>query len=306
MTLRRVALIDLPPERQEPLAAILAGMGVAPFPTQWDDLAGPAPDFSIGAFETFMRALPAAVTPDMLDARALPVALVGPMAPTNSELLSFQLEHGVIHLLPLDLWNEPACLERTIRGLLDARDLFEITRFLPVPVVRRRLPVATLAEKHQIAEEVAEIVRPFAQNQRQISNVYLIINELINNAFFHSFRDLSGAEKYTPRHFARLEEPDHVFVEVAAGPSGIALAVEDNRGSLSPQEVLRYMLRQTSGAGIYDSHGRGFYLVSNLVHHLSICLDPDRRTRIITLNHAAASEIRTLDFFIHRPNGSER
>jgi anti-sigma regulatory factor (Ser/Thr protein kinase) len=96
-----------------------------------------------------------------------------------------------------------------------------------------------------------------------------------------------------------LEREDNVVVEAAMSHGAIALAVEDNQGTLNPREVLKYLRRQSSGAGVYDSHGRGFHLMSNMVDHLSVCVSPGKKARVVAMNHpGSARPIQTLNFYV--------
>lgn len=296
-----VALVDLSPDRQTQIEAVLTAAGARCAAIDWEECAGEPPAaLVIAPLDDYPREHARAKWLQSGGARPA-VALLAPEAPTT-ESLRLQLHHDVFNVVPDALLDDRPSLEHLFRGLLDPEGMFELRRYVPDPTIFQQFPVATLAEKHQIADEVAGLVRPYSGSQRQVRDIYLIINELINNAFFHSFRNPEGEEKYSPRQFSSLEENDRVVLEVAAAEGLIALAVEDNRGTLSPREVLKYMLRQTSGEGIYDSHGRGFYLISNLVSRLSICLTPGKRSRIVSLTETdVENPVRMLNFYITAP-----
>lgn len=302
MSNRWAALINLPPEKEERLGAILAATETQILSMDWEQssptpppgspalIVAPIEDYACNKHTrlAWLRATE--------DRSAM--AVLAQDAPTP-ETLRLQLDHDLLNVLPEALWNDPVCLERIVRGLLFPNEMFDISCFVPKAAAIEQFEITTLAEKHEIAEEVATLAQINAGDQRHIRDVYLIINELINNAFFHSFRNPEGEEKYSPRRFSRLDEGDRVVLEVAVAEDAIALAVEDNRGTLSPREVLKYLSRQSSGEGLYDSHGRGFYLVSNLVDHLGICLVPGERTRVVSMRHAGDTPpVRTLNFFV--------
>jgi hypothetical protein len=292
---RKAALIDLAPDKGECLAAILRRLETEVVAWDWETCFASAPDLVVCPIDSIVHELATSTeTWNSLQS----ILLTGAAGP-DSATLDLQIRYGLFNFLPDELWRDPACIERILHCLLFPQEIFNLRLFLPHAASMRRLRVSTLAEKHHVAEEIVELIRPHTTNPRYTRDVHLIVNELINNAFFHSFRDDQGDQKYSPRRFTKLDDQDQVLIHVAVGPEGIALAVEDNRGSLAPAQVLRYMLRQTSGEGVYDSHGRGFYLISQLTHHLAVCIDPGHRTRIVSLSHFDDGKaVHTLEFFI--------
>jgi anti-sigma regulatory factor (Ser/Thr protein kinase) len=303
---RWAALINLSQEREARLAAILAPMGVRVCSMGWEQIAAQAPsDQPPSAPPALIVALAEDYGRESADLawlcpgeRQTTVALLAQAALTP-EGLRTQLHYDIFNVIPDVLWDDPACFERTFRGLLFPEEMFDIQSFVPNAALVKCFTITNLVEKRQVADEIAALARPYTVAQRRLHDIRLVIIELINNALFHSFRDGEGQEKYSPRRFLQLEANDRVVLEAAMTDQAIALAVEDNRGTISPREVLKYLQRQTSGEGIYDSHGRGFYLVSSIVDHRSVCLVPGQRARVVAMSHAGkAPPIRTLNFYI--------
>lgn len=291
------ASIDLPAGFHDTLASFLGRLDVRALKTSWPELAEKhgltAPLLVVASFDSF-----AGETDLSADARSVNLVLVAPRAPT-SETLQCQIDHGPLNVFPEALWSDRECLERTLRGLLYPREMFDIRNRIGRISMHERFAVASLAEKHLVAQQAADLVLRVAGTQRRARSVHLIINELVNNAFFHSFRSPEGDRKYSPARFSRLCEGESVVLEVAASENTIALAVEDNSGTLNPTEVVAYLQRQISGEGLYDSHGRGFYLVSQLVDHLDICLAPGRCSHIVAITHVGRAEpLGMLTFFL--------
>jgi len=295
------ALIHLPSAKEGRLSTILQSIGLAVCSGDWEHASQPRPDdpplLAIVALEDYARKCS---TPGWFQSAAPPplTVLIGAGSRTP-ETLGLQLRHDVLNVIPEALYDDRPCLERVLRGFVFPDELFDIRRFAAEQSVIKRFTVTTLPEKHQVAEDAVALVQPYAAARRHLRDIRLIVNELINNAIFHSFLSPSGAAKYSARRFQTLEVGESVVVEVAVADEAVVVAVEDNCGTLSPHEVLKYMQRQTTGEGLYDSHGRGFYLMTNLTDHLSVCLEPGKRTRIVALNHAGASTpVGSLNFFI--------
>jgi len=308
MSDRWAALINLAQDKQERLVAMVTAMGIRAVPMGWDQLTDPAPSdpqpstlpaLLIAHGEEFSRENVRREWHRPEEVQRT-IVLLAPAALT-AETLRIQIHYDVFNVIPDALWNDPLCFERTMRGLLFPEEMFDVSRFVSNATTFKRFLITNLDEKHQVADEVAELARPFAEASQRIRDIRLIITELTNNAFFHSFLGDEGEEKYSPRRFLQLEQKDRVLLETAISEEAICMAVEDNRGTLKPQQALKYLLRQTSGEGVYDSHGRGFYLISNLVNHLDICLVPGVRMRVVALIHIKpASPVRTLNFFVCR------
>lgn len=301
-----VALINLPHEREESLTAILVALGVrvhriraraTSVSTSSADLEAAPPALIFLPVEEYDRCRAVLRGFAVQGSRAAAVLLTPSVL--TAEGLRTQMHYDVLNVIPDALWDDPGCLANTVRGLVFPHEMFDIRRFLPDAAVVERFTIASLVQKQQVAEEVMALAKPFAVAQNRLRDLGLIIIELINNAFFHSFRDGGGEAKYSPPFFSGLEDEESVLLEVAMNDAAIALAVEDNRGTLDPHEVLKYLRRQTSGAGIYDSHGRGFYLISSIADHLSVCLTPGQKARVVAVNHGGAGpRIGSLNFFV--------
>jgi len=305
---RWAALVNLSVERRERLGAILAGVGVRAVAVGWDrpvdqvaadQVSSIRPVLVVAPSEEYSRENSRLAWCCPSPSQVV-VALLVPAALTH-DTLRMQIHHDVLNVIPDGLWDDPVCLERTVRGLLFPGEMFEMSRFVPNAAVFERCQITSAAEKRQVADKMGELARPFGVAPRRIRDIRLVVTELINNALFHSFLNDHGEKKYSPRHFQRLDEDDRVLLEAAVGEGTVAFAVEDNRGTLSPRDVLKYLQRQTTGVGAYDSHGRGFYLICSLMDHLNICLTPGKRARVVAVSHiGATSPIRTLNFFVSR------
>jgi len=301
---RWVALVEIPPEKRSLLEEILARIGALARNIQARPTRDRPPDLVLAPVEKFTRLGEIALGFNPA-ASPIPTALVAPAA-VSPELLHLQLSHRFLNLIPEALWERPRCLERILRGLLFPNEAFDTRRFIGRPLLAERFPIGSLDEKHRVAREVIRLVGPHSAGEQQLRDIRLAINELINNAFFHPFRGPEGERKYSPRNFSRLERGDRVELELVVAEDAVAVAVEDNRGRLAPSEVLRYLLRQATGEGLYDSHGRGFYLVSHIVDHLCICLAPGEKARVVAVFHTdEAPPLRTLNFFVAHPSGKK-
>ncbi|MCE3235311.1 MAG: putative two-component response regulator, partial [Vampirovibrio sp.] len=65
----------------------------------------------------------------------------------------------------------------------------------------------------------------------------------------------------------------------------IGIAIVDQGGRITADEILYWLDRNISGSGLMDTHGRGVYLIHRLVDRLLINIAPGQRTEIIMLNY---------------------
>ena len=79
------------------------------------------------------------------------------------------------------------------------------------------------------------------------------------------------------------EGPDEVTVEWGIEEHFSALAITDNRGLLTPDNVWNSLFRQTSLEGLLDTSGRGIYLMYLHSHELLLTVAPGRRTPVVVL-----------------------
>ncbi|MCX8035710.1 MAG: ATP-binding protein [Candidatus Sumerlaeia bacterium] len=295
---RWAALVHLPPDAAHRLAAFLEEKGVCPHIRRWETAGAQwpstPPELVVCPAETY--AAHRDCLPWLNNVPPARVVLVSQALPL-SDTLQLCLARNLVNVVPLALWEKPECFGRLFAALLEPQVAFNIRHWSP-DSKPEQFAVTSLADKQQIIENVTALVREQSAGVGQTRDIRLVVAELINNALFHSFRNGEGGEKYSPRQFSGLCAPDTVRVEAAVDRNSAVVAVEDNAGTLQPAEVLHHLHRQTTGEGVYDSHGRGLYLVYQLADHLNVCVAPRRRTQIVAVVHAAETPPPTLAFFV--------
>lgn len=112
-----------------------------------------------------------------------------------------------------------------------------------------------------------------------------VLEELITNAIFHSYRKADGTEKYSRSQTATLAANETVSVSFQENQNGIFLSVSDNGGTLSFKAISETLKRcygdgdkqiesKEGGAGL------GLYMVFETVSHLLIEVDDKKHTRV--------------------------
>ncbi len=114
--------------------------------------------------------------------------------------------------------------------------------------------------------------------------------EAITNAVYHVAKLPDGSLKYEKgQQIAQLEENEYVYIYFGQDLERIGIAIVDQGGRITADEILYWLDRNISGTGLMDTHGRGVYLIHRLVDRVLINIAPGRRTEIIILdylNHA--------------------
>lgn len=172
------------------------------------------------------------------------------------------------------------------------------------PVIRQqtRFHPETVEENHQVLSAIRTLLTDNSWPDDTISNTELAAKEALTNAFFHSFHDDGKIEpRYDPSDFTRLHENDHVNVTATLTTQWFHLQIKDNSGSLDPQSVSGSIDRHNHQLGLFDTRGRGFYLMQHLSQRMVITISQNIST---TIDLYFSSEIRTntprhLELIVH-------
>lgn len=110
--------------------------------------------------------------------------------------------------------------------------------------------------------------------------------EAITNAVYHVAKLPDGSLKYEKgQRIERLEAHEYVYLYYGQDLERIGIAIVDQGGRITADEILYWLDRNISGTGLMDTHGRGMYLIHRLVDRLLVNIAPGQRTEIIMLNY---------------------
>lgn len=168
------------------------------------------------------------------------------------------------------------CVCNPLSGFGLSRYLFQTSEIYTVSA-------RTLEEKNRAIEQVINYFATTGFEIHQLYHVRLILEETLNNAYFHAFRTEDRREKYSIRDFVSLEENEAVVIEYGNCGEVSGFTVTDAAGTLPPEVVLRKLERQYNRDGMMDEGGRGLYLARVLSAHFVVNIDPGNRTQVIAL-----------------------
>jgi CheY-like chemotaxis protein len=144
------------------------------------------------------------------------------------------------------------------------------------------------------SDEIPEVARQtvaFLPEQAQRKKVELVIVELLTNALFYGARNESPEDKTSWNHEFRLDSEQAIELKAHYDEHKYAIAITDQGGKLSKQDVLYWLNRQTSRddsgmpVGILDTHGRGLFIARRYIDRFIINIDRNRKTEMIIINY---------------------
>jgi len=123
------------------------------------------------------------------------------------------------------------------------------------------------------------------------SKIELVIIELLANAIFYGARKESAVQKQNWDFDFELSDVEAISVVSMYDSEKFAISITDKGGKLKKHDVLYWLHRQLafdSGGlpiGIYDSHGRGFYIARQYIDRMIINMARNKQTEIIIINY---------------------
>jgi CheY-like chemotaxis protein len=175
----------------------------------------------------------------------------------------------------------------TILSNLLTSDIFGASKYFENPVVRKSFFIKRGDNLDMNANMIISNLPHFPLAKK----VELVLIELLANAVFYGIRRESADKKETWNYNFELSDKEAIEVGVLADAEKFAISVIDRGGKLKKSDVLYWLNRQVSRddtgipLGLFDSHGRGFYIAREYIDRLIINIDKNRMTEIIIINY---------------------
>jgi CheY-like chemotaxis protein len=169
-------------------------------------------------------------------------------------------------------------------GTVDAlisRKIFGLDRLVPNIHSRESFQVRTHEQLLLACDRLAE----FAPEKRR-NHLNTVLNEILTNAVYYGALDLPGDHKETWSHDFVIPEDKAVWIELAVGDDRRGISISDAGGKLKRQTVLHWLHRQMAHdenglpLGIFDNHGRGFFISRSFSDRLSISIERGKRCEV--------------------------
>lgn len=160
------------------------------------------------------------------------------------------------------------------------QDIVRISDYLKPDATVRVVRVTSSDQKEHIIEDMeASIQGDGAEIELLRQKGALLADEMLENALYGAPRRDDGLSLYGKGERRDIPPPEKI--EFRYGFDGVTLAmeIEDNWGSLSPQIILEHLARrQGETAPDDDEGGRGLFIIWQFLDHLHVHIKPGRTT----------------------------
>jgi len=177
----------------------------------------------------------------------------------------------------------------TILSNLLTNDIFGASKYFEKPLIQKSF----LIKRGDNLDTNANMIISNLPHMPSAKKVELVLIELLANAVFYGVRRESAEKKDTWDYNFELADSDAIEVSLLADAEKFAISVMDRGGRLKKSDVLYWLNRQVSHndagvpLGLYDSHGRGFYIAREYIDRLIVNIDKNKMTEIIIINYFA-------------------
>jgi anti-sigma regulatory factor (Ser/Thr protein kinase) len=176
---------------------------------------------------------------------------------------------------------------REILNSLLTESIFGLTPYMREPFTRQEF---LLQEPNQI-DEIADAVADHYAGTSVHTKFKVVLFELMTNALFYGARDEAGDNKAEWNKDFRLSKEDAVVVTSCRDGEKLGVSVMDRGGKLDKHTVLYWLDRQTTHddqglpQGIYDYHGRGFFITRKYVDRMVVNIEKGKRCECCVFNY---------------------
>lgn len=204
-------------------------------------------------------------------------------AHTLEEYIDQLLQHDLSCVLTKSIPFPVGEVIGTVDALL-SRKIFGIDRLVPHIQTQETFTVRTHQELLLACDRLAE----FAPEKRR-NHLNTVLNEILTNAVYYGALDLPGDHKETWSHDFTIPEEKAVRIDLAVGDDRRGISISDAGGRLKRKTVLHWLHRQMSHdenglpLGIFDNHGRGFFISRSFSDRLSISIERGKRCEVSLL-----------------------
>lgn len=232
-------------------------------------------------FKTVLQTTPNLIEKIHTEYPKIPVALLSEIH--AEEYIPKIKKWNVFTVLPKTQTFLSIEIPRYIENIINPKHALGLIRYLDHTI---ELYIEIIRTREDKIKTVEKVINHFATCGFEIHELYdvrLILEEMINNAFFHAFLDENGNEKYKISTFKSLAADEKVIIEYGSDSMSVGFSVTDNSGKLFPIKIIEKLERQYNKEGIFDESGRGIYLSRILSNRLIYNIEKGHQTQAIAL-----------------------
>ena len=156
---------------------------------------------------------------------------------------------------------------------LSEDNIFGIHNYVEYPIFLETINVHYSSEIKKLSLKI-NFLFPFLSKEKSM-RIKLAFYEIASNAFFHSHSLEKGTEAF-------IKEP--IYISFAEDSEKIIFSITDKKGTLDRDTVFYWLFKRFhEDESLPDNHGRGFFLMKNLVDNLIINIDQEKMTEFISI-----------------------
>lgn len=204
------------------------------------------------------------------------------------DYLELAMKHDVGNVLVKSVPLNTTELSVMIHNLLSG-DIFGASKYFENAEAHQEIAITKGdALELDVKKIVESLPGPFRTKRLE-----LVVLEMLTNAVFYGIRKEKALHRESWDYRFSLSEEEAIKVSIFFDDHKCAVAVADNGGRLTKADVLYWLYRQVTPGedqipiGMYDEHGRGFYIARKYVDRVIINVARHRKTEIILMNYAS-------------------
>jgi CheY-like chemotaxis protein len=197
--------------------------------------------------------------------------------------MKYDIGNIFVKTTPFNFQELYTMLENLLSG-----DIFGIQKYFPQPNSTLKTYIIKQG-KH--LESDAQLIVSQLPVVDATNKIELVLIELLANAIFYGIRKESADKKEEWTYNFELSEAEAIVVSSMYDSEKFAVSITDKGGKLKKNDVLYWLHRQLATdqaglpLGIFDSHGRGFFIARQYIDRLIVNIDKNKKTEIIIVNY---------------------
>ncbi|MBD3420326.1 MAG: response regulator [Chitinivibrionales bacterium] len=156
--------------------------------------------------------------------------------------------------------------------------------------VTGKLNTFTLSHSNQIEDVMKKILDDITESRHK-RKFRQALGEILVNAVYYGAKNEQGDKKNEWEIEVALDTNEEVFVTWGTDNEKAGVAVRDQKGRLTKQEVLHWLERNTTkneeglSLGLFDEHGKGLYISRESIDRFIVNIKRNQTTEIVMLNY---------------------
>jgi anti-sigma regulatory factor (Ser/Thr protein kinase) len=227
---------------------------------------------------------------DRLPRRQLALTTCQPMEHTVALMRRLGVSHQLGVGIPFHVEEWAHWLQSMLDGAMgktasSMRSHDELRRYLSPDATVSHM---TLTSSHDIQEAFMTLLAFFeAAGLPTGSDLPTAVIEALTNAVYHAIPNADGSgDKYEKGQIIDPLQPDeYVTLSYGYDDDWLGLSITDQGGRLQLDDVLYWMERNMTGENLFDTSGRGLFLMHSLCDRFYIRVTPHRATELLLLKH---------------------